>query len=378
MTLPPAAANLTGFARLVRAMDFAVAPEQTVAFLAAVGLLGPRSIDDVRAAAFATLAPGPDRHEEFEALFRAWFWGDAAVSASGEGDEETQVKDSGGGREEQVLPEETRGGGELASSEEQLAQRRFRQGEASMVRFGEALPAALPKRRSLRDVNTASRGRLDIRRSLRHIVRFDGDIPRPMLRRRKQVERGLLLLIDISGSMRLHTAAHLDVAHAVVRNARHAEVFTLGTRLTRITPALRTADRKRALGRVAETVEDWDGGTRIGPTLLALLSVPRFVAFARGAAVVLLTDGLERGCHAEMTQAFRRLKGLAFRLSLLTPLAADPRFRPRTAALAAVLPYLDDLADGSEAGAVTGFILSLARPAKPAGAIWREDVPCRM
>ena len=287
MTLPPAAANLTGFARLVRAMDFAVAPEQTVAFLAAVGLLGPRSMDDVRAAAFATLAPGPDRHEEFEALFRAWFWGDAAVSASGEGDEETQVKDSGGGREEQVLPEETRGGGELASSEEQLAQRRFRQGEASMVRFGEALPAALPKRRSLRDVNTASRGRLDIRRSLRHIVRFDGDIPRPMLRRRQQVERGLLLLIDISGSMRLHTADALGCGACGRSKAPAAEVFTFGTRLTRITSALRIRDRDRRSAARPKPVDDWDGGTRMGPTLLAFLSVPRFAAFARGAAVVL-------------------------------------------------------------------------------------------
>ena len=151
-----------------------------------------------------------------------------------------------------------------------------------------------------------------------------------------------------------------------------AEVFALGTRLTRITAALRIADRERALARAAEAVEDWDGGTRIGPALLALFSVPRFAAFARGAAVVVLSDGLERGDHGEMEQAFRRLKGRAFRLSLLTPLAADSRFRPHTAALARVLPHLDDLADGSDIEAVADFMLSLAKPARRASDVWRE------
>ena len=155
-------------------------------------------------------------------------------------------------------------------------------------------------------------------------------------------------------------------------------MFTLGTRLTRITPALRirrSQTRARPRGRNRRGL-GWRDAHR--PDIAGVALGAAICRLARGAAIVLLSDGLERGCHAEMTQAFRRLKGLAFRLSLLTPLAADPRFRPRTAALAAVLPYLDDLADGSEAGAVTGFILSLARPAKPAGAIWREDVPCRM
>lgn len=88
--------------------------------------------------------------------------------------------------------------------------------------------------------------------------------------------------------------------------------------------------------------------------------------------MVILSDGLERGGHAEMALAFRRLGARAFRLSLCTPLAADPRFSPRTAALRAVLPYLDDLVDGSSAESVSTFLLSLARPARRASDIWRE------
>ena len=93
---------------------------------------------------------------------------------------------------------------------------------------------------------------------------------------------------------------------------------------------------------------------------------------AQGAAVVLLSDGLERGDPAEMTTALRRLSAKAFRLSLATPLAADPRYRPRTAALQAALPFLDDLVDGATVDSLTRFILSLAKPAPSAAEKWRQ------
>jgi uncharacterized protein with von Willebrand factor type A (vWA) domain len=359
VSLPPASAALLGFARMLRAAGFGIAPEQGTAFMQAVALLGPRSMDDIREAALATLAPPPDRRREFDSLFRAFFWGEERLIAEGEEDEETRVKDAGGGREELPDTLHSAKGGAVASAAERLAVRKFASDEDRLIDFRRALPAALPMRRSFRSVRTQSRGKPDLRRSLRAIVRADGDVPSPYLRRRPLIQRRLLLVIDISGSMKLHTADHLKLAHAVVQAADRAEIFALGTRLTRITAALRTRDRDAALARVAELVEDWDGGTRIGPTLLALLSVPRFAAFARGAAVVILSDGLERGGHAEMETAFRRLSARAFSLSLATPLAADPRFRPETAALKAVLPFLDHLADGASTESLTRFLLSL-------------------
>jgi uncharacterized protein with von Willebrand factor type A (vWA) domain len=336
-----------------------------------VSLLGPRSMEDIRQAAYAALGPEPDHFDAFEALFRAHFYGDMASIVEASDEEETAVKDDHGSEQREILTREEEGG-EHASAAEALSDRDFQERGDTLASFQRALGAALPSRRSFRWMRTPSRGQFDLRRSLREIVQADGDVARPLLRRRKTVQRNILLLIDVSGSMRLHTADCLQLAHAVVQGADRAEVFTFGTRLTRITPSLRLRDRDRALARAASLVEDWDGGTRIGPTLLAFLSVPRFAAFARNAAILILSDGLERGGHAEMETAIRRLKARAFRLSLATPLAGDPRFRPRTAALEAVLPYLDDLIDGSSIEKLTAFILSLARPAPVAAALWRK------
>ncbi|RUV11503.1 VWA domain-containing protein, partial [Mesorhizobium sp. M7A.T.Ca.TU.009.01.3.1] len=253
-----------------------------------------------------------------------------------------------------------------------LSTRDFQRDDDRLTAFRRKLSTALPARRSFRTVRTHSRGKLDLRRSLREIVSADGDVPSPLLRRRQTVPRKLLLLIDLSGSMKLHTADYLKLAHAAVQGADRAEIFTFGTRLTRITTALRIRDRDQALARAATQVDDWDGGTRMGPTLLAFLSVPRFSSFARGATVVILSDALERGDHGELETAMRRLSARAFRLSLATPLAGDPRFRPATAALRAILPDLDDLVDGSSVKSLTDFILSLARPAPAAATIWKR------
>ncbi|TGQ69824.1 VWA domain-containing protein [Mesorhizobium sp. M00.F.Ca.ET.186.01.1.1] len=370
--LPREAAPFLGFGRLLRRYGFAIAPEQVTGFMQAVTLLGPRSMNDIREAALATLAPPPDRRAEFEAHFQSHFYGNTSAVSASEADEETRIKDDGGADDEQIKAEHSREGGELSSALEQLSTRDFQRNDNGLTAFRRKLSAALPARRSFRTVHTHSRGKLDLRRSLREIVSADGDIPSPLLRRRQTVPRKLLILIDVSGSMKLHTADYLKLAHAAVQGTDRAEIFTFGTRLTRITTALRIRDRDRALARASAQVDDWDGGTRMGPTLLAFLSVPRFSAFARGAAVVILSDALERGGHAEMETAMRRLSARAFRLSLATPLAGDPRFRPVTAALSAILPVLDDLVDGSSVKGLTDFILSLARPAPAAKTIWKR------
>ncbi|WP_208760180.1 vWA domain-containing protein [Mesorhizobium tianshanense] len=356
----------------MRHFGFPVAPEQVSGFMQAVTLLGPRSMNDIHEAALATLAPPPDRRDEFEAHFQSHFYGSTAAVVEGDSDEETRIKDDGGASDEasEVVRQEE--GGELASSAERLSARDFQRDGDGLTAFRRKLSAALPARRSFRTVRTHARGKLDLRRSLREIVSADGDIPSPLLRRRQIVPRKLLMLIDVSGSMKLHTSGYLKLAHAAVQGADRAEIFTFGTRLTRITSALRIRDRDQALARVAALVDDWDGGTRMGPTLLAFLSVPRFSAFARGAMVVILSDALERGDHAELEMAMRRLSARAFRLTLATPLAGDPRFQPATSALRAILPVLDDLVDGSSIAGLTEFILSLARPAPAAAAIWKR------
>lgn len=373
--LPTVTAPFIHFARLLREQQFPVAPEQVVSFLAAVSTLGPRHMEDIRQAGLATLAPPPERIGAYDALFRAVFMGDAvAVAEGGEEDEEVRVKETGVEQHErnEMLKEEK--GGERTSAIEQLASRDFGplSLEDRLTAFRRALPPALPVRRSFRSNRTHSRGEIDLRRSMREIVNSDGDLPKPLLRRRQAVPRRIVMLIDISGSMKLYTPDYLKLAHAVVQATGKAEVFTFGTRLTRITRSLKIRDGDMALAATARGVEDWDGGTRIGPALLAFLAVPRFAAMARGAAVVILSDGLERSDHADMERAMRRLLARAYRLSLCTPLAGDMRFRPETVALSAVLPLLDDLTDGSSVERLTSFILSLGRTAPSAETVWRR------
>ena len=365
--LPRGSSPFFGFARLLRRFGFAVAPEQAIAFMNAVTLLGPRSMDDIRRSAVATFAPAPDRRVEFDALFESWFCGDARIAIEGaeQDEEDTEIKDDSDAAEEEIGPTHDETGGELTSGAEQLSVRAFETDGLRLDRFGREIGSALPWRRSFRSVRTTTGKNFDIRRSMRKILSADGDIPSPQLRRRQKVPRRLLVLIDVSGSMKLHTEDYLKVAHAAVQGTGRAEVFSFGTRLTRLTSALRIRNREQALARAGALAEDWDGGTRIGRALLAFLSVPRFSAFARGAVVVVLSDALERGDPTEMATAFRRFSASAHRLSLATPLAGDPRFRPETEALRAILPTLDDLVDGSSVAGLTNFLLSLGRAASP-------------
>lgn len=371
--LPRACAPFLDFVFVLRRNGFPVSPDQTESFLAAVTLLGPKSMEHIRRAAIATLAPSIDRMGAFDALFRAVFHGETKVAAAAsEDEEETVVKDRGGAETAGDVPLQQEKGGAHASAIERLAARDFEVSDDMLKSFRRQLPDALPRRRAFRHLTARSRGAVDLRRSMRDIVRADGDLAIPRLRRRQEIARRLVLVIDISGSMRAHTDDLLALAHAACQSAPRAEVFTIGTRLTRITPALRLRDRDQALARAAGSVDDWNGGTRIGPALKAFLAVPRFAALSRGALVVIASDGLERGGHADFKAAMRRLSGLAHRLSLATPLAGDPRFRPETAALAAVLPWLDDLVDGSSAATIADFLLTLDRPARKAPVVWKE------
>jgi len=106
-------------------------------------------------------------------------------------------------------------------------------------------------------------------------------------------------------------------------------------------------------------VSDWDGGTRIGDALQAFLAVPRFGGYARGAAVVVVSDGLERGDLTALRDAVAKLSRRAWRLSWLTPLAVGSNFVPQTEALIAIRRFVDDMVDGGSTAAVVGHVLSL-------------------
>ncbi|HEX6144258.1 MAG TPA: VWA domain-containing protein [Geminicoccaceae bacterium] len=364
--LPGAARPFVAFTGLLRAHGFSIAPEQTTALMAGTTLLGPRSIDDVRRAARATLAPPPERMAEFDALFSAFFEGREVVApAPGEAESEDEVRVRDEGMDRLELPEagEQREAGEAATAAEVLGARRLLplRDDDLLRRLARQAPARLPQRRVRRRRVARAGDRIALRRALRLAVRNDGEVMRlPRLRRRSAL-RAVLLLIDVSGSMKARSDEHLRFAHTLVRALPRIEVFTFGTRLTRVTRPLRLRHQEQALEAASAMVPDWDGGTRIGDALQAFLAVPRFAGFARGAYVLILSDGLERGEPDAMVDAVRRLRRRAWRLDWLTPLAADPAFEPRTAGLAGALPFIDRLGDGSSLAAVTRHVLSGTR-----------------
>lgn len=363
---PPRA--LQPFLRLPQALrgaGFAVSPDQTMDFIAAVGLLGPRDMTDIWRAGRALFAIPPERMAEYDALFRAVFL-NQVIQAPAEDDEDDSVEAYAptGDTEDVDSPEEDSDVGAEATAIERLGQRDLGDSaDAALDRLTRNAARALPRRLSYRRRAVRKGNRLDMRRILRDAARRDGDVLRLFETKRKQRQRRVLLLIDVSGSMTDRSEALLRLAHAVVQAAERAEVFTLGTRLTRITESLRPADRGAALARASEAIADLDGGTRIGEALAAYLAVPRYAGFARGAAVVVLSDGLERGTPDALIDAASRLSRLAWRFDWLTPLAADPDYRPATEGLAAILPMIDHLGSAATTSDITDHILSMARAA---------------
>jgi len=360
-------AHFVDFAALLRRAGFSVAPEQTMTWLAAIELLGPTGIEDIRRAAHAAMAPPPERFADFDALFDAHFLGAQSLVPEAEPSEDEPLRaaeDSAVGPEPE-FGDEIGESGAQATSAERLSARRLAPGDEGEIlrRFARALPARVPRRRGYR-WRAARGGRgVDARRMFRDAMRNAGEFVRLRRRRRRLRQRRIVVLIDVSGSMKERTPPHLAFAHALTHAAASVEIFTVGTRLTRITRPLRLRNREQALATASLLVADWDGGTRIGDALNAFLAVPRFAALARGAALIVLSDGLERGDPTAMADAVARLARIAWRIIWLTPLAADPAFEARTAGLVAARPYLDKLSDGGSIDSICNNVLDLASEA---------------
>jgi uncharacterized protein len=364
LQLPRAARAFVSFVALLRTNGFVVAPDQTTAFLAAIELLGPRSLEHIRRAGLATLAPPPERRATYDRLFDIHFRGSEAIArAEGEDEEIVRLQEEGRGEDESPLADEANESGLAAARAEALVERRFAQPSTSdaLRRLSREAAARLPRRRGHRRMRARRGSFADLRRTLRESVRNDGEVLRLGRLKRRARPRKLLLLIDVSGSMKARTEENMKIAHALLQAVHHAEVFTFGTRLTRVTRALRLKRREQALNAAAHLVSDWDGGTRIGDALQAFLAVPRFGSYARGAAVIIVSDGLERGDVSALRDAVAKLSRRAWRVSWLTPLASGPGFKPQTEALIAIQRFVDDLVDGGSSAAVVSHLLSLGR-----------------
>jgi uncharacterized protein with von Willebrand factor type A (vWA) domain len=211
-----------------------------------------------------------------------------------------------------------------------------------------AIALERPRRRTHRLRRDRRGPTLDVRALVRASLATGGDPVVRAFRSRGSAPRKLVLLLDVSGSMEAYSRALLLYLHAARGSGRGVEAFAFGTRLTRLTTDLATRDPDAALAAAAKRVLDWSGGTRIGASLKAYNDEWGRRALTRGAVVVLLSDGCERGDPALVASELQRLARQAFAVVWVNPLKAHPRYEPLTGGMAAALPYVDRLLSGHD------------------------------
>lgn len=218
-------------------------------------------------------------------------------------------------------------------------------------------------RRSRRLVaSNRHRGRPDLRRTVRSAIRAGGEPAQWRYRQPGTRQRRLLLLLDISGSMEPYARALLRFVHAAVIGRQKVEVFTLGTRMTRVTRELSSRDPDRALASAASHVQDWSGGTRLGDGLKDFNDQWGVRGMARGATVVIMSDGWDRGEPAVLGEQMARLHRVAHQVVWVNPLKFTPGYAPLARGMAAALAHIDDFIEGHSIDALAELARVISRP----------------
>jgi uncharacterized protein len=360
MTAEPGAllGGLVEFVQRLRALDLPVGVDQALTFYRAVGELEPSVADDVYWAGRTTLLTSRTQLATYDLAFQQFFLGESPVMNQ-------SAPPPHGARTEQArvfappgtarpAPEEPGVDivGTLAADVQVLRTKRFAEYTDDELARLRQLVGQLrldpPRRRTRRTTPSPRGSRLDVRRTVHRAMRTHGDLVRLDRRTRRTRARPLVLLLDVSGSMTPYARALLQFAHATAHGIARVETFCFGTRLTRITDVVRRKRPDEALLEAAALVSDWDGGTRIGSSLRTFLRDWGRHGMARGAVVVICSDGLERGDPDELAAEMRRLARLAHRIVWVNPLKGDPRYRPLARGMAAALPYVDEFVAGHD------------------------------
>lgn len=342
---------LLGFTTALRAAGVPITPDRNRAYLAAVALVGLADPAAIRAAGRATLCGTPEDLDRHDRLFEEWFSRDNTVRP-------TQARPRRPAPVVTVVPDDHGSGGDdadagddpiraAASATEVLRHRDVGTLDAveraRLASMFATLPVRLPTRRAARRT-PQRRGEVDASRTLRASLRRMGEPARIHHRRRTVRPRRLVLLIDVSGSMSAYADALLRLAHRIATGSRHrgvVEVFSIGTRLTPLTRPMRLRDPDRAIAAAGDAVPDWSGGTRLGENLKAFLDRWGQRGLARGAVVVIFSDGWERGDPQLLGAQAERLRRLAHRVIWVNPHRGKDGYAPVQQGVVAVLPYVD-------------------------------------
>ena len=373
--------TVVGLARTLRAAGVDASPDRVHALMSALSLLDPALRADVYWAGRLTLCSSADDVRRYDRVFAAYF-GDRPAAlvrrpvapaaqlklVSMSTSEDSSAAPADDDAESSAVPA-------AASKVELLRHRDI----ASLTTSDRALLARLLAAFSLpgevRRTRRTTPGRgsaIDRRRTLHELLRSGGEPVEIATRVRRFQPRRVVLLVDVSGSMSSYADALLRFAHAASHRLRgpSTEVFTIGTRLTRVTRELQHRDPDVALRAIAEAVPDWSGGTRLGDLVKRFLDQWGQRGMARGAVVVVLSDGWERGDPALLGEQMARLHRLAHRVVWSNPRAGRAGFAPIAGGMAAALPHVDDFVSGHSLSALERLaaLVAGARDPGPAGA----------
>lgn len=346
------------FCRALRTAGLAVSVADTVDYARALTALGLTQRNRLYWAGRATLVRDPEHVGTYDATFADFFDG---VTSHGLASEASTSLIIAHDAPTEAEPDEPRPPDSerhptapvLAvrwSRAEVLADRDF--ASLSAEEFDEArrligeLKFDGPTRRSRRHRPSRRRNRLDVRATVRAAARHGGELVRPAYRAPIRKPRRVVILCDVSGSMEPYTRALLRFVQATVVARRSVEVFTLGTRLTRITAALDSRDPDAALVAVTARVPDLGGGTRLGEMFRAFNDQWGIQGTARGAIVVIVSDGWDRGEPDVVGREMARLRRVAHRIVWVNPLKAGEGYAPLARGMAAALPSIDDFVAG--------------------------------
>jgi uncharacterized protein len=364
---PPADASLrpaevsadrmaVGFARVLRGAGLDVPVGAGITFAQALAAVGLERRDGVYWAGRATLVRRPEDVGAYDRAFAAW-WERRVPVDLGQvaGTSITVALDTGAddGPPPGAEDAEERGPTLLVrwSPTEVLRHKDF--AAYTAAEFAEArrliadlrLHGALRRSRRRRP-SARDEGRPDLRRTVRRALRSGGEPIRRAFLEPGSRPRRVVLLCDISGSMEPYSRALVRFLHAAVVGRGQIEAFSLGTRLTRITRELTSRDPDAALAKAARAVSDWSGGTRLGEGLRAFNDQWGVRGMARGAVIVILSDGWDRGDPAVLGEQMERLSRVAWKVVWVNPLKASPGYAPLAAGMAAALPYVDEFVEG--------------------------------
>jgi uncharacterized protein len=375
-------AEAVGFGRALRSAGLSIDLAAAVDYARALTLVDLGQRDTVRAAGSAVFVRRRDDREVYDRVFDRW-WRQrgrsmpndgplsgvspddaAAEDAKGPGSESAEEPSEAGAEDGTVdgVPMPLSGGDESVdeadidghiaapdaySAAEALRRREFDRMTAAELRDAERLVDLLEPRLELRRTRRQElhrHGRLLAPRAMfRRNIATGGQFTEWVWRRPVKEPRKIVVLCDISGSMERHARLLLRFIQALsASSAVKTESFVFGTRLTRVTRLLRDRDRDRALARVAESVNDWAGGTRIGESFRDFnLHWARRTLRSSG-VVIVVSDGWDRGDPALVAAETARLRRNCHRLVWLNPLAGTPGYEPLAGGMRAAFPYIDD------------------------------------